>query len=270
VILFSDIVGFTQLSSKLPTAEVFLMLSNMFTSFDKLTDRFSVYKVETIGERPVLGPGRGLLWTAGATSARRGGGGGALGSRSHNGYAPPLHSGSPSSRSHNGYAPPFLSGNLGRMLALGPGGNARAAAASTPASPHRHDSMLSASRLGSGASGITAGAGGLTAGSMTAGAAGLQPLLLPCYSLDLLFEDLGLVPYLPRFREEAIRLDMLLGMDVPQLERLGIRPLGYCIRVREAVVDLARGLLRACEDVALLGSGAGAARQALDSVDLRL
>lgn len=26
------------------------MLSNMFTAFDKLTDRFSVYKVETIGE----------------------------------------------------------------------------------------------------------------------------------------------------------------------------------------------------------------------------
>ncbi len=45
VILFSDIVGFTDLSSKLPTAEVFLMLSNMFNAFDKLTDRFSVYKV---------------------------------------------------------------------------------------------------------------------------------------------------------------------------------------------------------------------------------
>jgi class 3 adenylate cyclase len=43
-------VGFTDLSSKLPTAEVFLLLSNMFNAFDKLTDRFSVYKVETIGE----------------------------------------------------------------------------------------------------------------------------------------------------------------------------------------------------------------------------
>ncbi len=27
------------------------MLSNMFNAFDKLTDRFSVYKVETIGEQ---------------------------------------------------------------------------------------------------------------------------------------------------------------------------------------------------------------------------
>lgn len=45
----TDIVGFTSLSSKLPTAEVFLMLSNMFTAFDKLTDRFSVYKVRAVG-----------------------------------------------------------------------------------------------------------------------------------------------------------------------------------------------------------------------------
>lgn len=35
----ADIVGFTNLSSKLHTAEVFLMLSNMFNAFDKLTDR---------------------------------------------------------------------------------------------------------------------------------------------------------------------------------------------------------------------------------------
>ncbi|GLC35005.1 Hexokinase-3 [Pleodorina starrii] len=57
VILFSDIVGFTSLSSKLPTAEVFLMLSNMFTAFDKLTDRFSVYKVETIGDAYMVAAG---------------------------------------------------------------------------------------------------------------------------------------------------------------------------------------------------------------------
>jgi class 3 adenylate cyclase len=50
LLLLTDIVGFTDLSSKLPTAEVFLLLSNMFNAFDKLTDRFSVYKVETIGE----------------------------------------------------------------------------------------------------------------------------------------------------------------------------------------------------------------------------
>ncbi|KAG2501423.1 hypothetical protein HYH03_001206 [Edaphochlamys debaryana] len=97
----------------------------------------------------------------------------------------------------------------------------------------------------------TAGSGSGTGARVGAGA--VQPhQRLPCYSLDQLFSDLGLLPYLPRFQEEAIRLDMLLAMDVPQMEQLGLRPLGYCIRVREAVVDLARGLLRACEEAAVL------------------
>ncbi|KAL6760740.1 guanylate cyclase, partial [Haematococcus lacustris] len=59
VILFSDIVGFTNLSSKLPTAEIFLMLSNMFSAFDKLTDRFMVYKVCQGGEGQEKGQGQG-------------------------------------------------------------------------------------------------------------------------------------------------------------------------------------------------------------------
>lgn len=45
VVLFSDIVNFTLLSSSMPTAEVFLMLSNMFNGFDRLIDQFGVYKV---------------------------------------------------------------------------------------------------------------------------------------------------------------------------------------------------------------------------------
>lgn len=49
-VLFTDIVGFTNMSAQMPTAEVFLMLSNMFGAFDRLTDRFDVYKVETIGD----------------------------------------------------------------------------------------------------------------------------------------------------------------------------------------------------------------------------
>ncbi|KAK9847967.1 hypothetical protein WJX84_006862 [Apatococcus fuscideae] len=50
VVLFSDIVGFTTLSSKLPTTEIFMLLSNMFAAFDRLVDRFGIYKVETIGD----------------------------------------------------------------------------------------------------------------------------------------------------------------------------------------------------------------------------
>eukprot|EP00198_Chlamydomonas_reinhardtii_P009452 XP_001698789.1 chlamyopsin-6 [Chlamydomonas reinhardtii] len=99
----------------------------------------------------------------------------------------------------------------------------------------------------------------------------LQPPPLPCYSLDALFVDLGLEPYLPRFRDEAIRLDMLLSMDAQQLERLGLKPLGYRIRVREAVVELARGLLRSTAGVSVVHwcrvpvSGGGAAAVAAAS-----
>ena len=50
-ILFSDIVGFTTLASRLAISEVFFLLSNMFISFDRLLDGFGVYKVETIGKR---------------------------------------------------------------------------------------------------------------------------------------------------------------------------------------------------------------------------
>ncbi len=39
------------------------------------------------------------------------------------------------------------------------------------------------------------------------------------------------------------------------------RPLGFCIRVREAVVDLARGLLRASEESAMLVDMAAAAQE---------
>lgn len=49
-ILFADICNFTPLSSSMATAEVFLLLSNLFSLFDKLTDRHGVYKVETIGD----------------------------------------------------------------------------------------------------------------------------------------------------------------------------------------------------------------------------
>ncbi|KAK9836885.1 hypothetical protein WJX74_010424 [Apatococcus lobatus] len=50
IVLFSDIVGFTTLSSTMPTSEIFMMLSNMFSAFDRLVDRFGIYKVETIGD----------------------------------------------------------------------------------------------------------------------------------------------------------------------------------------------------------------------------
>uniref|UniRef100_A0A061QZE9 Guanylate cyclase soluble subunit beta n=1 Tax=Tetraselmis sp. GSL018 TaxID=582737 RepID=A0A061QZE9_9CHLO len=49
-VLFSDIVGFTDLASSVATTAVVEMLDTLFSWFDKLTDMHGVYKVETIGD----------------------------------------------------------------------------------------------------------------------------------------------------------------------------------------------------------------------------
>ena len=49
-IIFSDIVGFTEVSASVRTEEVIKMLDELFATFDTLTTLHRVYKVETIGE----------------------------------------------------------------------------------------------------------------------------------------------------------------------------------------------------------------------------
>ena len=49
-VLFTDICGFTSIASQWPVENIIKMLNDMFTRFDDLTRRHTVYKVETIGD----------------------------------------------------------------------------------------------------------------------------------------------------------------------------------------------------------------------------
>eukprot|EP00055_Hartaetosiga_balthica_P004888 m.13529 g.13529 ORF g.13529 m.13529 type:complete len:755 (+) comp4165_c0_seq2:237-2501(+) len=49
-VLYSDIAGFTSISSGVPSIEVMKLLHELFVKFDDLADKHDVYKVETIGD----------------------------------------------------------------------------------------------------------------------------------------------------------------------------------------------------------------------------
>ncbi|NEQ96224.1 MAG: adenylate/guanylate cyclase domain-containing protein [Cyanothece sp. SIO2G6] len=49
-ILFADIVGFTQLSSRIPAADVVAILNTIFSEFDALAEEYQLEKIKTIGD----------------------------------------------------------------------------------------------------------------------------------------------------------------------------------------------------------------------------
>lgn len=51
----SDLVGFTEMSSQRAPEEVVAIIEEIFNMFDDLTDRYGVYKIETVGDAYVAG-----------------------------------------------------------------------------------------------------------------------------------------------------------------------------------------------------------------------
>jgi len=49
-VFFSDVVGFTKLSSELSPVDVMEMLNEMYSAFDELVEKHKIYKVDTIGD----------------------------------------------------------------------------------------------------------------------------------------------------------------------------------------------------------------------------
>ncbi|KAL3315821.1 hypothetical protein Ciccas_005546 [Cichlidogyrus casuarinus] len=56
-ILFSDVVGFTTICSRMTPLDVVNMLNDMYSVFDQLTEKHKVYKVETIGDAYMITAG---------------------------------------------------------------------------------------------------------------------------------------------------------------------------------------------------------------------
>lgn len=56
-ILFADIVNFTQLSEQVSPAELVLLLNEIFSAFDCLTERYGLEKIKTIGDAYMVAGG---------------------------------------------------------------------------------------------------------------------------------------------------------------------------------------------------------------------
>ena len=56
-VLFADLVGFTQLSSQISATELVVLLNQMFSMFDQLTEQHGAEKIKTIGDAYMVAAG---------------------------------------------------------------------------------------------------------------------------------------------------------------------------------------------------------------------
>lgn len=56
-VLFADIVGFTELSTQISATELVNLLNEIFSTFDKLSDKYSLEKIKTIGDNYMVAGG---------------------------------------------------------------------------------------------------------------------------------------------------------------------------------------------------------------------
>ncbi len=59
-VLFSDLVGFTEISSRLAPAALVVQLNSLFSTFDAACDTFGVEKIKTIGDAYMAAAGLGV------------------------------------------------------------------------------------------------------------------------------------------------------------------------------------------------------------------
>ncbi len=69
----ADIVGFTDMSNRLPAGVVLELLNQLYTLFDGLTTRLKVYKVDTVGGEVAAGAAATAAATAEELEAGRSG-----------------------------------------------------------------------------------------------------------------------------------------------------------------------------------------------------
>ncbi|NJK74054.1 MAG: adenylate/guanylate cyclase domain-containing protein [Microcoleus sp. SU_5_6] len=56
-ILFSDLVNFTQISTTMPATKLVCLLNEIFSTFDKLTEKHGLEKIKTIGDAYMVAAG---------------------------------------------------------------------------------------------------------------------------------------------------------------------------------------------------------------------